>query len=233
MNCERVRQKLVNALAAGDAKISTEVDSHVRCCNECRSFYETEAKLLRSIEESLGEIVNQAAPTSLLPRVRRHLEDAGPDLNWRQKFLPAMAVLAMAALLTLGLLRHKEAPAIETVESVQPKTEKGVSTQPLADIVKPMTSSPPSAGKRSGYISKSQHSAASKPGDFPEIIVSPDELHGMKLLSSTIYHEPAIGKAILCPIVPPMPEAKPIPTEEILPLEVASLEIRPLPSEDR
>ena len=218
MNCDRVRQKLMDALAAGDAEFSAEVDSHVRGCNECRSFYETEAQLLRSIEESLAEIVNQAAPTSLLPRVRQHLEDAGPDLNWRQKFLPAMAVFAIAALLAIGLLRHKDAPAIETVASVQLKTEKGVSEKPSADIVKPMASSLPSAGKRSGYISKSQHSAASKPRDFPEIIVSPDELHGMKLLSSTIYHEPAIGKAILHPIVAPMPEVKPIATEEIVDL---------------
>jgi hypothetical protein len=234
MNCKLVREKLTDALAVGGLELSSELTSHVRSCSGCRSFYEAEARLQRSIDESLGAIVNQPVPTSLLPRVRERLEVSAPRANWWPALIPITAVFVIAGLLIMTLFQQKHMPTTPTSASVQPNPHGQSNTMQLsADSARVITALPIVPRPPSAHISKSRQLAAPKQAAIPEILVSPDELQGMNLLASTVYRKPSVGKAILNPIAPPIPDTKPIATQEITPLEVASLEIRPLLIEDR
>ncbi len=233
MNCKLVREKLTNALAAGDLELSSEVAMHLRSCSNCCSFYEAEAALMRSIDADLNAIVNHPLPPSLLPKVRTLVEAGVPRRNWLPTLLPVTAVLAIAALLAATLQHHKNMPSNQAIASVQPKmSERVISTQPVADPFKAVLVSPVRGRQRSGHLSRAQHAVVPSKSIASEILVGPDELRGLRLLATTVYRQPAVGEAILNPIALPPLESKAIAAQEIAPLEVASLEIRPLRDED-
>ncbi len=233
MNCQHARKNLTNALAAGESHLSTELASHLSSCNGCRIFYEAEAKLMHSINVHLGTIVNQPTPPSLLPRVREQLEEVAPRNDWVPVLLPVATVLAIAAMFSMNLLQHKNMPAIETIASVHPKaSEQVISMQLSTDSSKAMTVSPLPRRQPTDRFSRPQQPFMPTQSGTPEILVSPDELRGLRLLVSNVYREPALGSAILSSVVLPPSISKSIATQEIAPVEVASLEIRPLADED-
>jgi hypothetical protein len=233
MKCECVRENLTNALAAGEPELTGRLTLHIRSCTVCRSFYEAEAKLLLSIDAGLNSIVNHPVPTSLLPRVCKHLEAAIPQRNWLHLLVPATAALVLAVLLSVSLDRHKNVPANQTIASEHPqKPEQINAKQPSLDFSKPVAASVLQPHKPSARSSNLQRTLAAKRVLVPEVLVSPDELRGLRMLASTVYRQPAIGSAILNPLALPSSENKPIAAQEIAPLEVASLGIRPLAGED-
>ena len=94
MNCERIRENLVNSLAAGESPLSGELSLHVRSCDSCRSFYENETKLLFSIDAGLRIMGNQEMPPSLLPDLRTRLSEQS---TVRRAWIPAWSLAAAVA----------------------------------------------------------------------------------------------------------------------------------------
>ncbi len=233
MNCEHVRQKLSNVVAAGEPELPTELALHLRTCSSCRFFYDSETNLMRSIDTDLNAIVNQPFPASLLPRVQERSEKVVPRANWLSVLLPAAAVLVIAGLLTVSLSRNKIVPVNQTIAPAQSNTREQVYLRPLMpNPSKAADLSPPSSLKPFADVSKSLRPDINRQALAPEVLISPDELRGLKSLASTVYHEPQVGNAILNPVVLTRSVSKPIDNQEIAPLEVASLEIRPLLVED-
>ena len=103
MNCKHVRENLVNSLAAGEPVPSGELALHIRTCAGCRSFYETESNLSRSIDSGLRSMVNQDIPASLLPNFRARLsQHVEPRRSWIPAWSIAAGVVGVAAVAVLS-----------------------------------------------------------------------------------------------------------------------------------
>lgn len=114
MNCKRVRENLVNSLAAGESVPSGELALHIRSCAGCCSFYETESNLLRSIDSGLQSVVNQDIPASLLPsfrvRLSQHVE---PRRSWIPTWSIAAGIVGVAAVAVLSFTLSRPRQPLE------------------------------------------------------------------------------------------------------------------------
>ncbi len=235
MSCERFQEQLIVAIAGGDVVVSTELELHLRSCEECRSFYETEARLFVSMETGIRTIVNQPVPVSLLPRVRERLEEPAVPRKWIYALVPVAAVLVFAAMAAAPSMRHRFETAEGPVASVRNKETAAAENETLPPLRDNRMVASRIAASNSYRGSVKTHLAppVKKKAEVPEVLVGEDELRGMELLSSTIYRRPEIVNALLHPIVPAEESTQPIGLQKIVPLEVASLEIRPLAAENR
>jgi len=235
MNCERIREKLIDAIAAGEPEVSAELAMHLLSCDGCRVFYETEARLVLSMETGIRTIVNQLVPISLLPRVRERLEESAAPRKWIYALVPVTALLVFAALAAAPSMRHWFGTAEGRVASVQNKGTAAAKNETLPAMRDNGMIPSRSAVSNSYRGSLKAHLAPSvkKEAEVPEVLVGEDELRGIALLSSIVYRKPEIANALLHPIVPAEESTQPIVLQKIVPLEVASLEIRPLAEENR
>jgi hypothetical protein len=234
MSCKHVQERLTTALAAGDAKLAAELATHVQNCDACHSFYQTESGLLLAMDTSLRTTLNQPAPPALLPRVRERLSETAPARTWVHALLPATAVMLFAGLIARPVFHHRSATIYPSIASVQPnKTERTSSTRPQTETPQVVTTSPQAPKKPQARSSFANQPVSAGAAAMPEILIDEDESRGLKLLTSTVYQQPEVGKALLRPIATPASVAQPIAAGDVAPLEVASLEIQPLPVEDR
>src|SRR5258708_8469628 len=106
MNCERYKEKMVEALASGESSPARDIAIHLRTCEECKRFYEAQVNLFGAIDSGVRAMANDTVPASLLPRVRARIEEVrAPRLVWR----PAWGVVAIAAMIlvvSLGFVRR-------------------------------------------------------------------------------------------------------------------------------
>lgn len=115
MNCKRVRENLVNSLAAGESVPSGELALHIRSCAGCRFFYETESNRLRSIDTGLQSMVNQDIPTSLLPSFRARLsQHVEPRRSWFPAWSIAAGVAGVAAVVVLSFTLSRPRQLLES-----------------------------------------------------------------------------------------------------------------------
>ena len=115
MNCKHVRENLVNSLAAGESVPSGELALHIHSCAGCRSFYETEARLLRCIESGLQSVVNQETPASLLPNSRaRLLQQVEPRRRWIPVWSIAAGVVTVVAVAVLSFTLSRPRQPLES-----------------------------------------------------------------------------------------------------------------------
>jgi hypothetical protein len=104
MNCRAIREKLNEALAAGEAEaLDRDAVLHLQGCSGCRDHREAQAKLYGAIDSGVRELVRSDAPPSLLPWVRQRLAatDAQPNRAWVGVLAPAIAVLLVFSALFL------------------------------------------------------------------------------------------------------------------------------------
>lgn len=229
MNCERIRKELSDVVAAGESELAATLTQHLKSCEACRAYYEAEAQLLLSIDAGLGSLVNQPVPPSLLPRVREQLQEPAPRRAWLFALLPATVVLVVVALVALPRLRQTSIPAGQPITSIPSNVPETVKAHPETTKVEKAQAR---YTKHPSLRTTRAHSPLEHKAAAPEVIVGPEESRGLMLLASTVVHEPALGKALLNPVAPAAPFSKPIVSQEIAPLEVASLEIKPIGVED-
>jgi hypothetical protein len=234
MNCELFRKKLTDAVAAGELELSEQLAAHVTACENCRIFYEGEARLFMGMENGLRGMVNLVVPPSLVPIVRRRLEESSPSRDWLLAAIPTAAVLGIAAIVAIPLLHDAAVPVRRTTPSVEAKLVGAAEVEPAVAVLPTLVAARPIAVEKSSVrFSEVRQPARQKESTSPEIMVDQSESRGLKYLASTVFREPEVGKALLNPMVLPSPVTEPIALGEIAPLEVSELGIEPLAAEDR
>jgi anti-sigma factor RsiW len=235
MSCERIRENLIDAIAAGEPEFSAELARHLLSCDGCRAFYETEARLFLSMEKGIRTIVDQLVPISLLPRVRERLDESAAPRKWIYALVPVAALLVFAALAAAPSMRHWFETAEGRVASVRNKATAAAKNEALSAMPDTGMVASRSVVSNSSRRSLKTHLAppAKKEAEVLEVLVGEDELRGLALLSSTVYRKPEIANALLHPIIPAEESTQPIVLQKIVPLEVAGLEICPLAEENR
>jgi predicted anti-sigma-YlaC factor YlaD len=105
MPCEAYKQALTDAAAANEAP-SGELRVHLDGCAACRTWFNEEWQLFRSIDSGVHSAANSEMPASLLPRVRAGLDkESVGRLSWAKAGL-IFASAVLVALVT-GVFVHK------------------------------------------------------------------------------------------------------------------------------
>jgi hypothetical protein len=100
MSCERYREALIDAAAAGLAP-SRELRSHLDVCASCRAAFPEEEQLFAAIDTGLRATANAEVPASLFPRVRAKLNERVAP---RRSYIPALAALAAAGAIVAAMI---------------------------------------------------------------------------------------------------------------------------------
>ncbi len=222
MNCEVIREKVVDAIAGGEAELSTEFAVHLRSCEGCRSYYETEARLWLSIEKGMNALANQEMPESLLAGFRGRLtREPAIGRGWISAWSLAAAVAAVAILaFSYGNLRQRPA--------LQPRVAtNAVTSLPAGDNENPITQTPTkpvSTGSKQVY--RLTHAPRARPvareiGE--EVIVLAEEREAFARFVREISPESDMAVALIHPAL-----AEADPPVEIALLQMANLEVKPL-----
>ena len=104
MSCRAIREKLNDALAAGQAEAMEHgVALHVQGCGDCRDYNSAQTRLYGAIDSGMRRLVENAAPPSLLPNVRERIAatESGPNRALVRVLAPAIAVLLVFSALFL------------------------------------------------------------------------------------------------------------------------------------
>jgi hypothetical protein len=225
MKCDRVRENLVNSLAAGQSVPFGELALHVRSCAGCRSFYEAESNLLRSIDSSLQSMVNQDIPASLLPGFRTRLSQQ-PALRraWVPAWGIASAALAVATVAVLTFTLSRPRQPLESHPSF-PLNSSAATTQ----TSNPAPALPPGR-KFEAVPSVSAHRRIESSNPVPdgvpassEVIVLAEERRAFAKFVARIPQDRAVALALTRP-APTLPE---VPIEIAL-LRIEQMELKPL-----
>jgi anti-sigma factor RsiW len=212
MNCEQSQKGILDALAAGEAKLPGAVAAHQQDCAACQAYYESQVMLFRQLEEGLTAIANEEVPASLLPRVRARLDE---EPSQRYSWMPAWGMAAIAAVIlgvSLGfVLRQPKHPAV-LLENV-PMAARGAEN-PVPGAQSPRTVVTPSLNQVHEHRRTSAAVAKSSEA-VPEVIVLPEE---RAAFAKFVGQQQEVTLAL----------AHAAPANDDLPVEIASLEIEGL-----
>ncbi len=215
MSCERYRDKLVDALASGEGAPGGEIATHLRVCSDCRGFYEAQRLLFGAIDSGVRVVMNEAVPPSLLPGVRARMEEvqvAGTDWKFSWNVLAAAAVVALAALGFVARHEPRTTPVL-----VETAASAGIVPGKIAKVPATEKAGHPTirrSHKESGesYPSTESANASSK------VLLPAEERVGYEQYIRTVR---AGSRS-------PAREAKFVDPIEIVPQEIAQLEIQKL-----
>jgi hypothetical protein len=220
MNCQEVREKICDSLAAGNSA-AADVLAHKESCTACQDFYVSQQRLFHSLDAGLHSIANAAVPPSLLPAVRSHIENAGPQRAWIYTWLPAGAAVVLLCAIALPLHRaERRTTSLRAVSSAQrgsaPVTEGG-----MRAAVHPNLPTEPRVRRVGGPGRTAWRSRSTSA--LMEVVVGKEEARGLTHLVSSIHREPALGQGYLRPVALPPDEMKPVPLLEIAELRMSTL----------
>ena len=225
MNCERIRENLVNSLAAGESAPSGGLALHIRSCDGCRSFYENQANLLRSVDAGVRAMVNQEMPVSMLPGFRARLsQQAEPRRSWIPAWGIVSAVVAVAAVAVLTFALSRPRQPLEPHPSL-PLNSSAAAVQNN----NPLPALPP--GRKFDAVTsistrrriKSPSPAPDGAAASPEVIVLAEERRAFSEFVAKIPQNRTIALALTRP-APTLPDA---PVEIAL-LRIEQMELKPL-----
>lgn len=224
MNCQGAREQTVDTLATGRVEMTREVAGHIQSCAECRTFYAQQDAFFRAMDSGLGAMVNESVPLSLLPRVRARMAETHTVSPWFYRLLPAAAVLVIACLIVLPLVRRSSRSRSVQVAVIPERSENGGEPRrPLAE--QPEESTVPRATRELSPRHSARPPAAQRRAQAAEVavLVSPEESRGLLQLAETVRQRPHWAQAMLAAGTPP-----PVQMETISPIETADLKIAPL-----
>jgi len=229
MNCQNARQQITDTLAAGQLELAAELTLHVQACAGCREFYTQQAELFRAMGSGLSVMVNLPMPASLLPNVRARLGETEAGRRWLPVLLPAAAVLVIACILAVPLLRRSKVSNGAPVASapVAGHQEPRIS-QPEKKPLEQAAVSPAPRPKPVRSVQRKASPRSDESASLPVVLVDPRESAGFAQLAAMVYRQPELGKALLEPVELPAEVSM-----AIAPLRVPDLEIESLGEMDR
>jgi len=229
MSCEGYQDKLVEALASGESALDGDVVGHLRVCAECKEFYEAQVHLFGAIDSGVRAMVNEAVPASLLPRVRAQVAEAGtPRRMWGVHLVPLGTALAVAILLSVFLMRPKNAPVrVAVVPAAESPALKEEESQPAREMNSTGDSARRALRGKPRIFRQAETARTNAPDETLQIVVGGGEAEGLVMLARNILRYPVLGQALLHPAaftegLTPAPQA----------IEIADLEVQPLSGQD-
>jgi len=221
MFCETYNKSLKDAAASGEP-LSPALRQHLASCAVCRMAFAEEQTLFAAIDSGLHAAANSEVPSTLVSRVRVAL-NSEPEVQPRRFPLPAsgLAGAAVAAAVIFALL-------------YLPSTHSPAFKQPAGSSVAALVKNLPDQSglnlAHSGGVSPVQRkrpvvlaaSRDSKPGS-PEVLVPDEERAAFArfMAHASPSSENFLASAALVPRAPK-------DSVRILPIEIASLELKPL-----
>ena len=218
MFCETYNKSLTHAAASGES--SPAQREHLASCEPCRIAFAQEQSLFGAIDSGLRTVANSEIPATLIPRIRVALNDKPAPQRRSFSFLVwGFASAVVTAGVVLGLIHLSSKPA--PVEPSRPAPVAVAQNSPERTSLNPA---------RTGAVSPLQHkrpavlieSRNSRP-ESPEVLVPDEERAAFARYMAQISPSPAniSVRAVLAP-------RGPQESVQISPIEIASLEPRPL-----
>ena len=222
MDCERYQESLTDAaLGALDPRLEAELSAHLGGCETCRGALENERRLFAAIDHGIEESVAAEPSPDFLAHMRRGLDEERFATRRRLwDWVPIVAgALAALALVAVWIARRS---------AVGPVTTETAQTAP---IPRPLATGGNRATEKVGAELESlpggraTRQLTTRATD-PKALAPPGEQAAVLLLYESVQKRRIDTASLL---------ASPVPSEpfslEFAPLEVASLEIRPMPPE--
>jgi hypothetical protein len=224
MNCKQCQEKIVDALAGGEALPVGKVSAHLQACRLCQEFYEAQGKLFGSIELGLQSIANQQVPPSLLPGLQTRLDQqtVTPRLwvpSWSFAVVIAIAILSLSVShMWRQPLSQRNVPEVESVVSGSSSEAGAVAAHPR-ELVKAALPKPT-------YTRRNRKVLPSvAPETVPEVIVLSEEREAFARFVAVLPKENDVALAL----TRPAPVAPDLPLEIAL-LQIQNVEVKPLVS---
>jgi anti-sigma factor RsiW len=222
MGCKPYKEILTDAaLGALEPSRETEFAAHLARCEACRAALDRERHLLAAINFGIEASVAAEPSPEFLARMRRRLEEEQlPMRLWFSGWVPiAVGALAALALVTVWIARRSAVGPVatetaQTAPSQQPLATKGNSA---TEKVRAELESLPG-----GHATRQLTTRATD----PRALAPPGEQAAVLRLYEAVQKRSIDTASLLASPVPSEPSSL-----EFAPLEVASLEIRPMPPE--
>jgi len=228
MFCEAYNQSLKDAVASGEA-LTLALQQHLASCESCRAAFAGEQSLFAAIDSGLRAAANSEVPTTLTPRVHVAINNK-PTPQPRRFPLPvwgfAGAVVTAATVLALLYVPSRRPP----IPVEPPRT----SPPPIVARANPLAPSVPNSSRPDG-VSPLQHkrpvalvASRTSKSEFPEVLVPDEErLAFAQFMAHASLPASTSAKTSLVPRAPRE-------FVEIVPVQIVSLELKPLdPKEGR
>jgi anti-sigma factor RsiW len=222
-------EQVTDTLTAGQLGLSGDLTEHLQSCTGCRTFYAQQAKLFRAMDSGLSAMANEPVPASLLPRVRARMEETYPVSPWFYGLLPVAAVLVIACLIALPLVRRSFRSGGVQVTVVPKRNENRVKPLP-PQVEQPEQSTAPLTTRERSPRHFAHVPAARRPAQTVEldVLVSSEESEGLLQLAAAVPRSPQWAQAMLHPVELPLSQVEPMK-----PIEIANLEVQPLSEENQ
>lgn len=225
MNCQQFQKRMLESLAAGEARLGHEVAAHQQWCPICRAYYEMQSRLFRSMGAGLEAVANEQIPPSLIPAVRVRLQEQ-PLLGhaWLPSwsFVPVAAVAAVA-MLAVGISYVRHRPESQSSPSVT-----------SGSVANPERPAPPSEKSVNARARQKRNLASSTTLSptaseaAPEVIVLAEERQAFARFVAELPRERDVALALTRPA--PVVQDDPV---EIALMQIDSLDVKPLESTTR
>jgi anti-sigma factor RsiW len=224
MPCQHYKDALIEAAATG-AGPQGDLRAHLASCASCRDALAQEQSLFGAIDSGLHATANTEVPPSLLPRVRVSLDEApAPQRRWARSLVFASASVALAFLIFLVARPRHASP--EDIARLSPITVL-FPTAPATAANSEKTSRERAqvtdvrvSHSHAARNSTNLHSVASS---NPEVLVPSDEREAFARFLSR--DRPLAERDLIRTARAPEPPQESV---EILPVEIASLTVKPL-----
>jgi anti-sigma factor RsiW len=221
MGCKAYQEILTDAaLGALEPSREAGLAAHLGGCEKCRGALENERRLFAAIDHGIEESVAAEPSPEFLARVRRRLEEERlPMRLWFSGWVPiAVGALAALALVVWAARRPPAGPvATETAQTVPSQhplaTEGNRATEKVGVELESLLG---------GHAIRQLTTRATD----PKALAPPGEQAAVLRLYEALQKRRIDTASLLASPVPSEPSSL-----EFAPLEVASLEIRPMPPE--
>ena len=236
MTCQRHIAALID-LAASGAKPGSELHAHLQACPSCRAALLRERDLFTSIDSSLRASANAEIPAAFVQRVRVAVnqQSAVPRTSL---FRPRLVFAVAAAAIILFFVAHfthrasfesQENPIAQRHQSpsnaLQPKPPA-----PASDSTSPRVTAGIVATRQTKIPNDNRQQQAQSAHRDPEILVSGDQEILMARYSEQLRRRNSL------PVLPPAPappsgadsEVAQTPALQVLPIQIAQLDVKPL-----
>jgi len=221
MFCEAYNQPLTDAAASGE-QLSPALQQHLASCESCRAAFADEQSLFAAIDSGLRAAANSEVPPTLIPRVHVALNNEPVPQPYFLKWVFASATLACVLVVAITLqLRHRDAP-------VAVKTATAKSSAPTSpQLTNALSSIPPATHEsplQSNKAETAQPIAANTDASISADVLVPDEERVAFARFLAQASPPPVNISAGARLAPRAPQE----FVQIAPVEIASLELRPL-----